>query len=166
MKARTSRWPLAASLASLALLAGCGGDAPVQSASWPDSECRRLGLDSQHDPVALLTPATEVLRTTVIPAAKASGGSFPAFNAWIEEVTSAVGKHQVSDGGEASDSAQSEITAYLPPRPVTHDVFKLQWFEEQTNLRKAAANITRRMRCQTDDRRSAGSDYLWAVLKL
>lgn len=165
MKAAPLSWPLAASLASLGLLTGCGGDAPVQSASWPGSECRRLGLEAQHDPVALLTPATEVLRNNVIPAAKASGSSFPAFNAWIGEVTSAVGKHQVSDGGEASDSAQSEMAAHLPPRPVTHDVFKLQWFEEQTNLRKAATNITRRMRCQSDDRRSAGADYLWAVLK-
>ena len=143
-------------LAIALMLGACMRDRPVTAASerWPDAECRRLGEDDQLDPVALTSAALLVFRNQVIPRARETGRTFPAYAAWMSEVTNAVRRHEVTDAGEASDRAQDEFEGLIPPIPATHDLENRAAMREQTRFREMARNITKRMRCQMDARRA------------
>src|SRR5687768_8934094 len=97
-------------IAAASAIWGCTDDGDVSSAGdrWPDAECRRLGEDFQVDPKGSIDAALRVFRNQVLPRARESGQSFPAYRDWLNEVTDAVRRHEVSDSGEAGNLAQAE----------------------------------------------------------
>ena len=96
------------SILALTSIGGCDEDTDVLSASsrWPDSECHRLGEDFQVDPRLSTDAALQIFRNQVLPRARSSGRTFPAYQAWLNEMTDSVRRHEQSDGGDASDNAQ------------------------------------------------------------
>jgi hypothetical protein len=150
-------------------ITGCTESGQVAHASdgWPDAECRRLGLDYQLDPHISIDAALKVFHNQVLPQAKASGHNFPAYYNWMVAVTEAVRRHELTDGGEASDLAQGELAPFIPQiSPEIRDLETRAALREQTQFREMAKNITKRMHCQTDDRRSAAIDHLWSTYAL
>lgn len=148
---------------------GCTEDADLTSTSnvWPDAECRRLGLDFQVDPQASMDAALSIFRDRVLPHARDSGRRFPGYHAWLMDVRDAVRRHELIDGGDASDGAQAELQTFIPPiPPEMRDTMTRAALREQTQFREMARNITKRMRCQSDERRGVASEHLRSTYDL
>jgi hypothetical protein len=145
------------------VIAGCTrhGDIAAAPAAWPDAECHRLGLDFAIEPRIAVDGRLKILRTQMLPAARAGGRTFPGYDEWIGTLTDALRHHAITDGGDASRRAQDEFADYVPPMPTgSHDMYLLAAMREQTRFNLMAKIITEKMRCQTDQVRSDAADYI------
>lgn len=158
----SSRWRLF-SIFMMPALAGCAGDAEVHPSGqrWPDTECHRLGEDFQVDPVLSVDAALRVFRNQILPDARDTGRSFPGYNQWLDEVAEAIRRHEVTDAPTASAAAQPEFDLWVSRVDVPRrDAMTRAAIREQTNFAQMARNLTKRMRCQADERRVAAIDHL------